>query len=122
MDINRFTEKAREALATADHLARRNGNPQLDVEHLLMALLNQEPGLAVSILRRCEVNVDGLKARLEQELGRLPRVSTPGGGPDQVSISGRLRRLLHKAEEKASPYRDGAISLDQPPLALPPAR
>jgi ATP-dependent Clp protease ATP-binding subunit ClpB len=118
MDINRFTEKAREALAAAEQLARRNGNPQLDVEHVLMALLNQEPGLAVSILRRCEVNVDGLKARLEQELGRLPRVSTSGGGPEQVSLSSRLRRLLDKAEDEAKPFRDEFISVEHLLLAM----
>src|SRR5262245_4118629 len=112
MDINRFTEKAREALAAAEQLAQRAGNPQLDVEHVLLALLQQEPGLAVSILRKCEIDVEGLRRRLEQEIARLPRVSGAEGGPEQVSLSGRVRRLLAKAEDETKPFRDEFVSVE----------
>ena len=56
MDINRLTEKAQEALRTAQGEAIRYGHQQVDVEHLLLALLDQEGGLATSILDKAGVN------------------------------------------------------------------
>src|SRR6516225_4158172 len=100
MDINRFTEKGQEALAAAQRRAQRGGQQQVEVEHLLLALLEQEPGLAPSILRKANINLDGLRRRAEQEVERLPRVSTAGGGSDNVYISGRLNRVLDRAEQE----------------------
>src|SRR5262245_13871553 len=94
MDINRFTQKSQEALQAAQQRAARAGHQQVDVEHLLTSLLEQESGLALSILRKTEINVDSLKRRLEQELSRLPRVSGPSGDAENVYITGRLNRLL----------------------------
>ena len=64
MDINRFTEKAQEALLAAQQRASRAGNQQVDVEHLLATLLEQDQGLAPAILRKAGVNLDGLKRRV----------------------------------------------------------
>jgi ATP-dependent Clp protease ATP-binding subunit ClpB len=89
MDGNRFTEKVQEALGAAQRLATRSGQQQFDVEHLLLTLLEQEPGLAVSILRKANVDTGALKRRLEQEIARLPRVSGPAGEPEQVYVSPR---------------------------------
>jgi ATP-dependent Clp protease ATP-binding subunit ClpB len=122
MDINRFTEKAQEALMNAQRLAQRGGQTQVEVEHLLLALLEQEPGLANSILRKGEINVDGpqgLKRRVEQEIARLPRVSGPSGaGPDQVGVSARLNRVLARAEEETKPFKDEYVSVEHLLLAL----
>ena len=84
MDFNRFTEKLQEAVRAAQGKAIRYGNQQIDVEHLLVALLEQEGGLASSILTRAGVNVEALSRRLTSDLERLPKVSgTAGrGGPD----------------------------------------
>jgi ATP-dependent Clp protease ATP-binding subunit ClpB len=118
MDTNRFTEKTQEALGAAQRLAIRGGNPQMDVDHLLLALLEQEPGLAVSILRKAEVNVDGLKRRVEQDISRLPRVSGPSGEPEQVRVSARLNRLLTQAEDEAKKLKDEYISVEHLLLAM----
>jgi ATP-dependent Clp protease ATP-binding subunit ClpB len=75
MDINRFTEKLQEAIRSAQSMAARYGHQQIDVEHLLAALLEQEGGLAASILNRSGVQTDALRKRLETELDRLPKVS-----------------------------------------------
>ena len=64
MDINRLTEKTQEALQAAQSDALRRGNQQLDVEHLLAALLTQEGGLAASVLKRAGASVETLAARL----------------------------------------------------------
>src|SRR5689334_23622574 len=99
MDINRFTEKLQEAVRSAQSKAARYSHQQIDVEHLLAALLEQENGLAPSILNKAGVNVDSLTRRLESEIDRMPKVSGPSGGPDQVYISSRLNRLLTAAED-----------------------
>src|SRR5262245_47802632 len=79
MDINRFTEKAQEALAGAQRLAVRLGNQQVDVEHVLLAMLDQEQGLAPAILTKSDLSVDALKVRVQRELERLPKVSVTTG-------------------------------------------
>src|SRR5713226_8673781 len=79
MDFNRFTEKMQEAVRTAQSLATVHGNQQVDVEHLLLALLEQEGGLAPSILNKADIQVDALRTRVQQEIDRLPKVSGPSG-------------------------------------------
>jgi len=118
MDLNRFTEKAQQALGAAQTLAVRYSHQQVDVEHLLAALLEQERGLATSILNKAEVNVDGLKRRVEQELERMPKVSGPSGAPDQIYVTGRLNRLLTQAEDEAKKLKDDYISIEHLLLAM----
>ena len=118
MDINRFTQKSQEAISSAQSKAAGYGHQQVDVEHLLASLLEQENGLATSILSRSGVNVDSLRRRVEQELERMPRVSGPGGAPDQIYITGRLNRLLALADEEAKKIKDDYISVEHLLLAL----
>jgi ATP-dependent Clp protease ATP-binding subunit ClpB len=84
MDINRFTQKSQEAISSAQSQAVRYGHQQVDVEHLLASLLEQDGGLATSIFTKADINVDGFKRRVEQELERMPKVAGPTGVPDQV--------------------------------------
>jgi ATP-dependent Clp protease ATP-binding subunit ClpB len=115
MDINRFTEKAQEAFQTANQSALRYGHQQLEPEHLLLALLEQEPGLAASILRKADVSPDRLKSQVERELEKLPRVS---GSGDQVYLSGRLNRLVANAEDEAKKFKDEYLSVEHLLLAM----
>jgi len=87
MDLNRFTEKAQEAVAGAQRLATRFGQQQVDVEHLLLSMLDQDQGLTPAILAKADVGVEALKLRVQREVERLPRVSGASGGPDQVLVS-----------------------------------
>ncbi len=112
MDMNRFTEKAREALADAQRLAGRGGQQQVDVEHILAALLDQDQGLAPAILRKANVEVERLKDRVRQELARLPRVSGAAAEEANVQITGRLNRLLTRAENEARQLKDEYISVE----------
>jgi ATP-dependent Clp protease ATP-binding subunit ClpB len=114
MDLNRFTEKAQESLTAAQRRGAAGGQQQVDVEHLLLALLEQEPGLASAILRKANVNVEGLRQRLEREIERLPRVS---GGAGEA-VSSRLNRLLAKAEDEAKRFKDDYVSIEHFLLAL----
>ena len=70
MDINRFTQKAQEGISSAQTKAARYGHQQVDVEHLLAALLEQEGGLATSIFSKTEINTESFKRRVEQEKQR----------------------------------------------------
>jgi ATP-dependent Clp protease ATP-binding subunit ClpB len=118
MDMNRFTEKAQEALSAAQSKAIRSSHQQVDVEHLLSALLEQERGLAASIRTRASVPIEALKRRVEQDLDRLPKVSGPSGAADQVYITGRLNRLLTQAEDEAKRLKDQFISVEHLLLAM----
>lgn len=118
MNINRYTEKTQEALAAAQQRASRAGQQQVDVEHLLAALLEQDQGLAGAILRKAGVNLDGLKRRLEQDLEKLPKVSGTGGGSDQVYVTGRLNRLLTQGEDEAKKLKDDYVSVEHILLAM----
>jgi ATP-dependent Clp protease ATP-binding subunit ClpB len=118
MDFNRFTEKLQDAVREAQSLAIRNGNQQIDIEHLLLALLDQEGGLAPSILNRADVRVDNLRSRLQQEIDRLPKVSGPAGAPGQVYITPRLQTVLTKAEDEAKRLKDEYISVEHVLLAI----
>ena len=118
MDMNRLTEKAQEALAAAQRLAVRGGQQQVDVEHLLAALLEQEQGLAGSILRKANIEVERLKGRVQQELERLPKVSGSDAEQGGIQITGRLNRLLTKAEDEAKRFKDDYVSVEHLLLAM----
>ena|SRR5258705_1723158 len=110
MDINRLTEKAQEALRAAQSEATRQGHQQIDVEHLLLALLEQEGGLTKSILEKSNVDPDLVRQRVQAELARMPKVSSSTGGGGEVYISGRLNRLLVQAEDEARQLKDSGYS------------
>src|SRR5471032_2884956 len=117
MDINRFTEKLQEAIRSAQSTATRYGHQQVDVEHLLSALLTQEGGLAGSILAKGGVTVEALARKLESELERLPKVSGPSGAADQLYVTARLNKLLTKAKDEAKKLKDDYISVEHVLLA-----
>ena len=118
MDLKRFTEKAQDAVREAQTKAVRYGNQQIDVEHLLVTLLEQEDGLAPAILSKTGLNLEGLQRRAEQELERLPKVSGPSGPPDQVYVTGRLNRLLTQALDEAHRLKDEYVSIEHLLLAM----
>ncbi len=118
MDINRFTEKLQEAIRAAQSKAVRYGNQQIDVEHLLAALLEQPGGLAPSILAKAGIAVEPFQQRIEAEIARLPKVSGPSGATDQIYVTGRLNQLLANAEDEARKLKDEYVSVEHILLAL----
>ncbi len=119
MDLNRFTEKMQEALRAAQSKATRYSHQQLDVEHLLAALLEQENGLAGAILGKTGISTDLLRQRIEDELSRMPKVSgSTGAPPDQIYVTTRLNRLLTQAEDEAKRLKDEYVSIEHALLAL----
>jgi ATP-dependent Clp protease ATP-binding subunit ClpB len=98
-------------------MAAQNGHQQVDVEHLLAALLAQEGGLATSIFSKADVDLENFRRRVEQEIERIPRISGAAAA-DQIYITGRLTRLLAQAEEEAKKLRDDYVSVEHLLLAM----
>ncbi|MEY2532187.1 MAG: ATP-dependent Clp protease ATP-binding subunit ClpB, partial [bacterium] len=101
MDPNRLTQKTQEGLHEAQTRAQRLGHTEVDVEHLLLALLDQQDGLVPRLLDRADVNTDALRAALELHLEGRPRVSGPGARPGEVYVSRALNQVLDVAEQEA---------------------
>jgi len=80
MDFNRFTEKLQEGFRSAQSIASARGQQQIDVEHLLLALVDQEGGLAQSLLTKADVPPGMVRQKLVEVLDKLPKVS--GSAPD----------------------------------------
>jgi len=112
MDFNRLTEKSQEAIRQAQSTAIDHGNQQVDVEHLLLALLEQEGGLAPSILLKADVPVEPLHRRVIQEIDKLPKVSGTAVRADQVYITDRLSKLFNVAEKEAKRLKDDYVSIE----------
>jgi ATP-dependent Clp protease ATP-binding subunit ClpB len=117
MDFNRFTEKVQESLRSAQALALRKQNQQVDVEHELVALLEQQNGLAAAILKRAEVQPEGLKERLEKEIEKFPKVTLQSGGESQIYVTARLTKLFADAEAEAKKSKDDFLSVEHVLLA-----
>src|SRR5207245_6689763 len=106
-------------LQSAQSRAIRRSHQQLDVEHLLAALLEQESGLAGAILAKAGASAELLGQRLEQELDRMPKVTGPTGAPpDQIYVTGRLNRVLTLAEDEAKKLKDEYVSVEHVLLAI----
>jgi len=118
MDINRFTQKSQEALQAAQNLAVRSGHVEVDGEHLLLALLEQEDGLVPRLVARLDLEPQALIQAVRAELQRRPAVSGPGAEPGKVFVTQRFSRLLIKAEEEAKRLKDDYLSVEHLLLAL----
>ncbi len=116
MDMNRLTEKAREALAAAHSLALREQHSEVDTVHLLAGLIEQEDGLTASVLRRADLEPEVLANGVRDLLERKPRLS--GAGQGQAYLSGALNMLLSKAEDEARDLHDEYVSVEHLLLAM----
>jgi len=112
MDMNRLTQRSQEALSDAQKEAIRRGHQEVDNEHLLFALLNQENGLIPRILAKMDISTETLKDSVERELDKRSSVRGPGVEPGKIYISGRLSRILVAAEESAKRLKDEYVSVE----------
>jgi ATP-dependent Clp protease ATP-binding subunit ClpB len=118
MDPNQLTQKSQEALHDAQTKALRFGHAEVDGEHLLLALLDQAEGIAPRLLDQAGADSGRLRAALEAELSRRPKVSGPGASPGQVLITARLSRLLDAAQQEAGRLKDEYVSVEHLLIAL----
>ena len=118
MDINKLTQKSREAVQDAQALTIEYGNTQIEQAHLLYALLAQENGLIPQMLTKMEIDPEAVKADAQQAVSRLPKVSGPGREPDKVYISQDVDRALNAAQNQADHMTDEYISVEHLMLGL----
>ena len=118
MDLSRYTEKAQQALAGSQKLAARLNHQQIDVEHVLLSLLDQENGLTAAILNKAGVSVDALTIKVQREVEKMPRVTGPSGAPENQYPTGRFTKLIAHAEDEAKKLKDEYVSVEHLLLAM----
>ena len=118
MNIDKYTQKSQEAIQEAQMKALRFGHAEVDSEHLLLTLLEQQQGIVPRILQRMEIDVAAFERELEAELQKLPRVSGSGIEAGKTYITRRMQELLLKAEDEAKRIKDEYVSVEHLALAL----
>jgi len=115
--MEKFTVKSQEAIQNTQRLAEKKGHQQIDVEHLLWVLLDDEEGVAAQIIKRIGLNTGILRKDLEAYLDRLPKVlgSTAVG---QIYITPRLKGVIEKAQEEAEHLKDEYVSVEHLLIAI----
>jgi len=115
MRLDKLTVKSAEALQNAQGLAERRNHQAVDVEHLLMALLGQKEGVALSLLQKVGVQPSVILARVEKALDRIPQVT---GAAGQAYITPRLKKLIESAEKAAEGLKDEYVSVEHLLIAM----
>ena len=115
MNAEKYTQKALEAVKTAQSMAQENGNQYVTTEHLLYALLDQDGGLIGSLFGKMGVDCDGLLSELDTLIRNLPRIS---GGSGEVYASPEVGKILNLAEKTAEKLHDEYLSVEHLMLAI----
>ena len=118
MDLNKFTEKSQAALMEAQAIATRNHHQAVDVEHLAMALLEQEDGLVPRLFEKTGVSADLLRERVQEALDHIPRVSGDTMTGQGLYLTQRLNKLLVTAQDEAKKLKDEYVSVEHLVLAM----
>jgi len=119
MRLDRFTERAQDAAQRAVEIMTRYRHTQVDIEHFLLALLEQPEGVIPQILERLGMDVDQLQQRLDDVLRASPKAGVyGGGGVGQVFITPRVKRVLDLANDEANRLKDDYISTEHIFLAI----
>ncbi|PIX23278.1 MAG: type VI secretion system ATPase TssH, partial [Deltaproteobacteria bacterium CG_4_8_14_3_um_filter_45_9] len=116
MNIDKFTLKAQEALQEAKSIAERKHHQQIDVEHLLLALLEHKEGVVIPILQKLGANPDLIISQLEDGLNRMPQVTGRGAG--QAYLSSRLNEIFNMAWKEAERLADEYLSTEHLFIAI----
>ncbi len=115
MDINKYTQKSREALNSAQQLAAERHHQEVTGKHLLAALLEQEGGMAPRFLEFAGVNLQSFRAKAEELLRKIPSVT---GYESSLHLGTGLARVLARAEKEAKEMKDDFVSVEHLLLAL----
>ncbi len=115
MNLNKFTEKAQEAVLESQHLAESLGHQTIEPEHLLLSLIRQSDGIGPQVLQKLNQNPDQLAAIVERDLQARPRVS---GSNVQAGLGRVASDVLNAAENEAKSMRDEFVSTEHILLAL----
>jgi len=116
MDFEKYTERSRGFVQSAQMLAQRSGHQQLTPEHLLNILIEDSEGLAAGLIRAAGGDVKKVTADVEAALKKLPKVE--GAGAGQVYLSGDTAKVFDQAEQAAKKAGDGYVTAERLLLAL----
>ena len=112
MNMQNFTQKSIEALTEAQKIALQNQNMQIEEEHLLQALVNQQNGFIPELFKKMNINVTMLKSELDNAIEAIPLVTGTGREPDKVYISNDVDKVLLSAEDEAKKMQDEYVSVE----------
>ena len=112
MNMQNFTQKSIEALTEAQKIALQNQNMQIEEEHLLQALVNQQNGFIPELFKKMNINVTMLKSELDNAIEAIPSVTGTGREPDKVYISNDVDKVLLSAEDEAKKMQDEYVSVE----------
>jgi len=118
MDFEKFTNQAKETLAQSQQILRRYRHNQLDIEHLLLAMLEHEGGVPARVLGRLGVDVDAMQRKLERELGGRPQVSGGAADTGQIYVTPQANRLFDAAWQRAQAFGDSFVAAEHLLLAM----
>jgi ATP-dependent Clp protease ATP-binding subunit ClpC len=119
MRLDRFTERAQDAAQRAVEIMTRYGHTQVDIEHILLALLEQPEGVISQLLEHLGVEIEQVIERLDDVLKGSPKAGIyGGGGVGQVFITPRVKRVLDLANDEANRLKDDFISTEHLFLAI----
>jgi ATP-dependent Clp protease ATP-binding subunit ClpB len=118
MDLNKFTEKSQAALQEAQAIGTRQQHQAIDVEHLALALMEQEEGLVPRLVEKAGVAPDLLKRKIQESLDRIPRVSGDTTTGQGIHVTQRLNKLLITAQDEAKKLKDEYVSVEHLVLAM----
>jgi ATP-dependent Clp protease ATP-binding subunit ClpB len=113
-----FTTKSQEAIQMAHQLAVSNGQQAVETAHLIAALIEQEDGLVLSILKKLQADIPSLKGQIDHILNQLPKVQVQEGGVGQIFLSQDLSRVFVGSERAARHFKDEYISTEHLLIAL----
>ena len=118
MDTNKLTQKAMEAIQSAQNIAIENGNIQITPEHLLYALVDQENGLIGSLFKKMGKSPDAILGEVDALIRKIPAVSGSGREPDKVYVSPLTDKILSAAEKLAKGMKDEYTSVEHIVLSI----
>jgi ATP-dependent Clp protease ATP-binding subunit ClpB len=119
MRLDKFTLKSQEALEMAQDISAKRSNPQVDTQHLLLALLSDDAGICVEILKKLGAGVDGLRNEVLQSVERLPQQS---GATAERYFSNHLRSVLETSFKEMEQLKDEYVSVEHLLIALSEAK
>ena len=118
MNTSKLTRKSLEAIQAAQELAREHGNPQVEQQHLLLALLTMPESLCVQLLTKMDVDGTAVQREARTAVEKTAKLSRPGQDADKIYIDQRLDRALNEAESQSERMRDDFVSVEHLMLGL----
>jgi len=118
MNAQKFTQKSLEAIQDAQNIAIENQNMQIEQEHLLFALVNQDNGLIAQLLMKMDIDVNSFNLKIKQLIESMPRVTGPGRESGKIYVSQEVDRVLVDSENEAERMKDEYVSVEHIMLSL----